>query len=159
MTILCSDIVVGAYRRLGLLPLGMTLTTDRANEGITAFNDVLYALQSEATTEPTPLALSGGDVINGAYSSAASTPNLGILYDLTMPYVSSSVFPLDAQYSSGMKALTAMELADLNGMQVPKHVQQAAGKCRRMLLGDYIRPILAQQDPIFPLMPSMRSRR
>ena len=37
------DIVAGAYRRLGLLPLGADLDPDRAAAGLAAYNDMLNA--------------------------------------------------------------------------------------------------------------------
>ena len=50
------DIIAGAYRRLGLLPLGSDLDPDRAAAGLCAYNDMMNAWAADGIFPggPTP---------------------------------------------------------------------------------------------------------
>jgi hypothetical protein len=165
------DIVAGAYRRLGLLPLGADLDPDRAAAGLAAYNDMLNAWAADGIfpggPNP-PIQETDGiylvcDFINGnapdtagAYPpygpSDASTPptNTELSLGLDAP------FPFAAQFVEGAKAMLAVELAPQSGIEAQPSIQRRAQKAYAALLAYYVIAPRAGQDTGLTWMPSLR---
>ena len=65
------DIISGAYCRLGLLPLGADLDPERAQAGLSAYNDMLDAWAADGSF---PAARTRQPRRRTAFSSAAALP-------------------------------------------------------------------------------------
>jgi hypothetical protein len=122
------EIISGAYRRLGLLPLGAELDPDRAAAGLTAYNDMLNAWAADGISPASaPLAFSLGDA-----------------------------FPFLPQFVEGAKAILAVELASASGIEAQPSTQKRARKAYAALLAYYVSAPQAGQDNGLTRMPSLR---
>jgi hypothetical protein len=165
------DVVTGAYRRLGLLPLGAELDPDRAAAGLAAYNDMLNAWAADGIFPGGPkLAVwqtdgdyIGGDLINGGIQAGAGAfPPYGPS-DAASPPAASSMslgfdaeFPFAPQFVEGTKALLAVELASQSGIEPLPSVQKRARKAHEALLAYYVVAPRAGQDAGLAWMPSLR---
>jgi hypothetical protein len=166
-----SDIIAGAYQRLGLLALGADLDSDRAAAGLAVYNDMLNAWAADGIFPGGPYPpvqqsdgfCAGGDFIDGNAAmtqggyqpygpSDASTPPSGsaLSYDLD------DAFPLAPQFVEGAKALLAVELAPQSGIEPQPSLQERARKSRAALLAYYVIAPNAGQDTGLIWMPSLR---
>jgi hypothetical protein len=130
-----SDIITGAYQRLGLLPLGADLDPDRAAAGLAAYNDMLNAWAADGIFPGAPSALSSGAALSYSLDDA---------------------FPLAPQFVEGAKALLAVELAPQSGIEPQPSLQERARKSRAALLAYYMIAPNAGQDTGLTWMPSLR---
>ena len=130
-----SDIIAGAYQRLGLLPLGADLDPDRAASGLAAYNDMLNAWAAD-----------------GIFPGAPSAPSSGT----ALSYSLDEAFPLAPQFVEGAKALLAVELAPQSGIEPQPSLQERARKSRAALLAYYVITPNAGQDTGLTWMPSLR---
>ncbi|MFZ1109474.1 MAG: hypothetical protein WAN43_14175 [Rhodomicrobium sp.] len=165
------DIVAGAYRRLGLLPLGADLDPDRAAAGLATYNDMLNAWSADGIfpggpnppIQETDGAYLIGDFINGnvpdtagAYPpygpSDASTPPAGAALSLGL----GDPFPFPAQFLEGTKAMLAVELAPQSGIEPQPSIQRRAEKAYQALLAYYVVAPRAGQDTGLTWLPSLR---
>ncbi len=165
------DIIAGAYRRLGLLPLGSDLDPDRAAAGLATYNDMLNAWAADGIFPggPNPPAaetdgiIFSDDIINGDItgcsgpyppygpSDTSKPPNPEPLsYGLNDP------FPLLAQFVEGAKAILAVELASASGIEAQASTQKRAQKAYTALLAYYVIAPQASQDIGLTWMPSLR---
>jgi hypothetical protein len=166
------DIVAGAYRKLGLLPLGANLDPDRTAAGLAAYNGMLNAWAAEGIfpgAPPPPLQPFGdenvcGNFINGGGpSSAAGFPPYGPS-DGSAPPSSAALsfglddpFPFPAAFVEGAKAMLAVELAPESGIEPQPSIQNRAEKARQAMLAYYVIAPRAGQDPTW--MPSLHRLR
>ena len=130
-----SDIIAGAYQRLGLLPLGADLDPDRAAAGLAAYNDMLNAWAAD-----------------GIFCGDPSAPSS----DTALSYSLDDAFPLAPQFVEGAKALLAVELAPQSGIEPQPSLQDRARKSRAALLAYYVIAPNAGQDTGLTWMPSLR---
>jgi hypothetical protein len=165
------DIVAGAYRRLGLLPLGSDLDPGRAAAGLAMYNDMLNAWAADGIfpggpnppVQETDGIYFSDDFLNGsitdssgAYppygpSDTATPPNpLPLSYGLNDP------FPLLSQFVEGAKAILAVELASASGIEAQASTQKRAQKAYAALLAYYVVAPQASQDTGLTWMPSLR---
>ncbi len=164
------DIIAGAYRRLGLLPLGSDLDPDRAAAGLCAYNDMLNSWAADGIFPggPNPPiqetdGFYGGDFINGNLDAdAGAYPPYGPS-DTSRPpqpeplsYSLNDPFPFLAQFMEGTKAILAVELASASGMEPLPSTQKRAQKAYSALLAYYVIAPKAGQDIGLTWMPSLR---
>jgi hypothetical protein len=142
------DIVSGAYRRLGLLPLGDGLDPDRAAAGLTAYNDMLNAWAADGVfpggPNPPPQNADGP----GDFPAPPATPPLA--------FSLGDAFPFLPQFVEGAKAILAMELASASGIEAQPSTQKRARKAYAALLAYYVIAPQAGQDRGLTRMPSLR---
>jgi hypothetical protein len=165
------DIISGAYRRLGLLPLGADLDPDRAAAGLAAYNDMLSAWAADGIFPggPNPPiqiadgAFSGGDFLDGVMTDTAGTyPPYGPGDTATPPAPAALVsslgdaFPFLPQFAEGAKAILAVELASASGIEAQPSTQKRAQKAFAALLAYYVIAPGAGQDTGLTWMPSLR---
>jgi hypothetical protein len=160
------DIITGAYRKLGLLPLGANLDPDRAVAGLAAYNDMLNAwaadgIVPEAPYPPAAADPVGGDFINGGVGGVAyppygpgdaSTPSPASALSLTFD----DPFPFPAQFEEGAKAMLAVELASQSGIEPLPSIEKRARKAHEALLAYFVIAPRAGQDKAVTWMPSLR---
>ena len=165
------DIIAGAYRRLGLLPLGATLDPGRAEAGLAAYNDMLNAWAADGIFPggPNPPSMDLDDfnftsdfiddVVSdtaGAYPpygpSDTSTPRA----PAAMSFGLDETFPLLPQFVEGAKAILAVELASASGIEASASTQKRADKAYTALLAYYVVAPRAGQDIGLTWMPSLR---
>ncbi len=165
------DIIAGAYRRLGLLPLGSDLDPGRAEAGLIAYNDMLNAWAADGIFPGGPNPPSQNlddcsftsDFIDdvapdtaGAYPpygpSDASTPSTpgALCFGLD------DAFPLLPQFVEGAKAMLSVELASASGIEPLASTQKRAGKAYAALLAYYVVAPRVGQDIGLTWMPSLR---
>jgi hypothetical protein len=165
------DIIAGAYRRLGLLPLGADLDPDRAAAGLCMYNDMLNAWAADGIFPggPNPpinemdgIYLSD-DFINGdSTDSSGSYPPYGPSDTATpsnpapLSYSLNDPFPLLAQFVEGAKAILAVELSSASGIEAQPSTQKRAQKAYAALLAYYVIAPQAGQDAALTWMPSLR---
>ena len=165
------DIIAGAYRRLGLLPLGADLDPVRAADGLAAYNDMLNAWAADGIFPggPNPPAQENGGIyysdgfLNGDLTDASGSyppygPNDAATPPTTEPLVFglNDPFPLLAQFVQGAKAMLAAELASASGIEPPASVQKRANEGYKALLAFYVIAPQAAQDTGLTWMPSLR---
>jgi len=165
------DIIAGAYRRLGLLPLGSDLDPARAEAGLAMYNDMLNAWAADGIFPggPNPrIAETDGiffsdDFINGDITDCSGTyPPYGPSDTSTPPnpeplsYGLNDPFPLLAQFVEGAKAILAVELASASGIEAQPSTQKRAQKAYTALLAYYVIAPQASQDIGLTWMPSLR---
>ena len=165
------DIISGAYRRLGLLPLGADLDPDRAAAGLAAYNDMSNAWAADGIFPggPNPplqqmdVFYPGSDFIDGnpvepsgAYPpygpSDTSTPPAPV----PLSFGLNDEFPLLAQFVEGAKAILAVELASASGIEPLPSTQRRAQKAYQALLAYYVVAPRAGQDTALTWTPSLR---
>jgi hypothetical protein len=165
------DIISGAYRRLGLLPLGSDLDPDRAVAGLAMYNDMLNAWAADGiipgAPNPPPLSTDGvflnGDFLDGAAADMAGTfPPFGP-GDTSMPPAPAALafslddaFPFLPQFGEGAKAILAVELASASGIEAQPPAQRRAQRAYAALLAYYVIAPRAGQDLGVTWMPSLR---
>jgi hypothetical protein len=169
--ITARDIIAGAYRRLGLLPLGSDLDPERAAAGLATYNDMLNAWAADGIfpggpNPPLPetdgIYLSG-DFINGDVTDCSGAyPPYGPGGTATPPhpaplsYGLNDPFPLLSQFIEGAKAILAVELASASGIEAQASTQKRAQKAYAALLAYYVIAPQASQDTGLTWMPSLR---
>ena len=129
------DIIVGAYQRLGLLPLGSDLDPDRTAAGLAAYNDMLNAWAAD-----------------GIFPGGPSAPSSGS----ALSYSLDDAFPFAPQFVEGAKALLAVELAPQSGIEPLASTQRHAEKAYAALLAYHVIAPAADQDTGLTWMPSLR---
>lgn len=169
--ITARDIIAGAYRRLGLLPLGSDLDPDRAAAGLAMYNDMLNAWATDGIFPggPNPPTQNTGGVYlsddfiagnvadaSGAYppygpGDTASPPN-----PAPLSYGFNDAYPFLAQFVEGAKAMLAVELAANSGFEPPPSLQKRAQKAYQALLAYYVIAPQASQDTGLTWSPSLR---
>lgn len=165
------DIIAGAYRRLGLLPLGADLDPDRAQAGLFAYNDMLNAWAADGIfpggpnmpIEETDGYYADGDFIDGSVPLAAlAYPPYGPS-DASAPASTSALslglddaFPFLPQFEEGAKAILAVELAPQSGIEALPSIQKRAQKAYEALLAYNVVAPRAGQDTGLTWMPSLR---
>ncbi len=163
------DIISGAYRRLGLLPLGADLDPDRANAGLCAYNDMLNAWAADGIFPGGPYppiqqtdGISGGGFIDGNTANAGGYPPYGPGDASTPPapvalaFGLNDAFPLLPQFEEGAKAILAVELASASGIEALPSTQKRAQRAHQALLAYYVVAPRAGQDIGLTWMPSLR---
>jgi hypothetical protein len=165
------DIISGAYRRLGLLPLGADLDPDRAAAGLAMYNDMLNAWAADGIFlgGPNPPiqnadgVLSAGDFLDGTVTgTAGSYPPYGPGDTSTPPVPAALAFSLDdafpllPQFAEAAKAILAVELASASGIEAQASTQKRAQKAYAALLAYYVIAPRAGQDIGLTWMPSLR---
>ncbi len=165
------DIIAGAYRRLGLLPLGADLDPDRAQEGLCAYNDMLNAWAADGIfpggpnppIQETDGIYLAGDFLNGnATDASGNYPPYGPSDTPTPPnsaplaYGLNDPFPFLAQFAEGAKAMLAVELASASGIEAQPSTQRRAQAAYKALLAYYVIAPQAGQDSALTWMPSLR---
>ncbi len=120
------DIITGAYRRLGLLPLGADLDPERTAAGLSAYNDMLNAWAADGIFPGGPYPPiqqadgfnASGDFIDGSIAlTGGAYPPFGPSDTSTPPsgselsYGLDDAFPFLPQFIAGAKAMLAVELA------------------------------------------------
>ncbi len=165
------DIIAGAYRRLGLLPLGANLDPDRAAAGLAMYNGMLNAWGADGVfpggpnppTQNTDGVFFSDDFIDGnvtdssgAYApygpgDTASPPN-----PEPLSYGFNDAFPFLAQFVEGTKAMLAVELAASSGVEPLPSLQKRAQQAYQALLAYYVIAPQASQDIGLTWMPSLR---
>lgn len=165
------DIIAGAYRRLGLLPLGSDLDPERAAAGLAMYNDMLNAWAADGIfpggPNP-PIAETDGiffsdDFINGDITDCSGAyPPYGPS-DTSRPpkpeplsFGLNDPFPLLAQFVEGTKAILAVELASASGIEAQSSTQKRAQKAYAALLAYYVIAPQASLDIGLTWMPSLR---
>ncbi len=166
-----SDIIAGAYGRLGLLPLGADLDPDRAAAGLAVYNDMLNAWAADGIfpggpnlpVQQTDGTYLGGDFINGEIdASAGAYPPFGPSDASTPPNPAAlslgldDDFPFLPQFVEGAKAMLAVELASASGIEAQPSTQRRAQKAYAALLAYYVIAPEAGQDTALTWMPSLR---
>ncbi len=165
------DIVAGAYRRLGLLPLGADLDPGRAEAGLAAYNDMLNAWAADGIFPGGPYPPiqqtdgfdASGDFIDDDVSDTAGAyPPYGPSDTATPPasaalsFSLDDAFPLLPQFVEGAKAILAVELASASGIEASASTQKRAEKAYAALLAYYVIAPRAGQDIGLTWMPSLR---
>ena len=165
------DIISGAYRRLGLLPIGADLDPDRAQAGLAAYNDMLngWAADGIFPGGPNPpiqetdgLLLTSNFVDGVATDTTGAYPPYGPGDTSTPPapeelsFSLDDAFPLLAQFVEGTKAILAVELASASGIEALPATQKRAQKAYAALLAYYVIAPRAGQDTGLTWMPSLR---
>jgi hypothetical protein len=142
------DIISGAYRRLGLLPLGADLDPERAAAGLAAYNDMLNAWAADGIFPggPNP-PVQHTDGTGDIPAPPAPAPLAFSLGD---------AFPFLPQFTEGAKAILAMELASASGIEAQPSTQKRAQKAYAALLAYYVIAPGAGQDIGLTWMPSLR---
>ncbi|MBJ7533099.1 hypothetical protein JDN40_03095 [Rhodomicrobium vannielii ATCC 17100] len=123
------DVITGAYRRLGLLPLGANLDPARAIAGLQAYGGMLSAWAADG-------------IIAGSV-----TPETADLDD---------DFPLPPRFVEGAKALLAVELASESGIEAQTSIQSRAKKAYAAMLAAFVCAPSAAQDRALTALPSQR---
>ncbi|MFT4078685.1 hypothetical protein [Rhodomicrobium sp.] len=123
------DVITGAYRRLGLLPLGANLDPARAVAGLQAYGGMLAAWAADGIV--------AGNV----------TPETADLDD---------DFPLPPCFVEGAKALLAVELASESGIEAQPSIQSRAKKAYAAMLAAFVAAPEASQDRALTALPSQR---
>jgi hypothetical protein len=158
MMIAARDIISGAYRRLGLLPLGADLDPDRAAAGLAMYNDMLNAWAADGIFPggPNPPPQNPDGLSCGAYPpfgpGDASTPPAPV----ALPFSLDDGFPFLPQFVEGAKAILAVELASASGIEAQASTQKRAQKAYAALLAYYVIAPQAGQDIGLTWMPSLR---
>ena len=165
------DVIAGAYRRLGLLPLGSDLDPGRAEAGLAAYNDMLNAWAADGLFPGGPNPPSQdlddffftSDFIDDVVSDTAGAyPPYGPSDTATPPAPAALFFGLDdafpflPQFVEGAKALLAVELASASGIEALASTQKRAGKAYAALLAYYVIAPRSGQDIGLTWMPSLR---
>jgi hypothetical protein len=164
------DIIAGAYRRLGLLPLGADLDPDRAEAGLAAYNDMLNAWAADGIFPGGPSLPSqnrddlffSSDFIDGVTDMEEAYPPYGPGDASTPPAPSAlrlaldAAFPLPPIFVEGAKALLAVELASASGMEALPSTQKRAQRAYAALLAYYVIAPRSGQDIGLTWMPSLR---
>lgn len=165
------DIIAGAYRRLGLLPLGADLDPSRASAGLAMYNDMLNAWAADGIflggpnppAQDTDGVFLSDDFIDGSVvdsaggyppygpGDAASPPN-----PEPLSYGFNDAFPFLAQFVEGVKAMLAVELAASSGIEPLPSLQMRAQKAYKALLAYYVIAPRASQDIGLTWSPSLR---
>jgi len=155
-----SDIVSGAYRRLGLFPVGTTLDTARQTEGLATFNGLVDELLSDGiapnTTPSAPQAYQMPVNINtflpyGPNDAKSPPTNMtasGFQWSDTFPYL--------PQFSESFKDFLAVRLAANSGITALPEVQRAARKLHDNMLAFAVIAPVADTDQTLQWMPSLR---
>jgi hypothetical protein len=138
------DVIAGAYRRLGLLPLGSDLDPGRAEAGLAAYNDMLNAWAADGLFPGGPNPPSQD--LNDFFFTAPATLSFGL----------DDAFPFLPQFVEGAKALLAVELASASGIEALASTQKRAEKAYAALLAYYVIAPRAGQDIGLTWMPSLR---
>lgn len=165
------DIIAGAYRRLGLLPLGADLDPDRAAAGLAAYSDMLNAWAADGIfpggPNP-PIAETDGIFFDGDFIDGEITNCSGAYPpygpgDTSRPpkpeplsFGLNDPFPFLAQFAEGTKAILAVELASASGIEALPSTQKRAQKAYAALLAYYVIAPQAGQDIGLTWMPSLR---
>ena len=165
------DIVAGAYKRLGLLPLGADLDPDRAASGLTAYNDMLNAWAADGIFPGGPNApgRNASDVYStsgfidgavtedaGAYPPYGPSDAAAPSSPAALSYTLDDEFPLLSQFVEGAKAMLAVELASASGIEALPSTQKRAVKAYAAMLAYYVAAPRAGQDNGLTWMPSLR---
>jgi hypothetical protein len=165
------DIIAGAYRRLGLLPLGADLDPGRAAAGLAMYNDMLNAWAADGVfpggpslpTQNTDGVFLGDDFIDGnVMDSAGGYPPYGPSDTSSPPnpaplsYGFDDAFPFLAQFLEGAKAMLAVELASGSGVEPLPSLQKRAQNAYQALLAYYVVAPQASQDIGLTWSPSLR---
>ncbi len=165
------DIIAGAYRRLGLLPLGADLDPGRAEAGLYAYNDMLNAWASDGIFPggPNPPSQNLNDLFFTSDFIDDVVSDTGTAYppygpsDAAMPpappalaFGLDDAFPLLPQFVEGAKAILAVELASASGIEAMASTQKRAEKAHAALLAYYVIAPRAGQDIGLTWMPSLR---
>jgi hypothetical protein len=165
------DIIAGAYRRLGLLPLGSDLDPGRAQAGLAAYNDMLNAWAADGIFPGGPKQpirdlddlFFTRDFIDGVITDTAGAyPNYDPSDTSTPPAPAAlslgldDAFPFLSQFIEGTKAILAVELASASGVEALASTQKRAQKAYAALLAYYVIAPRAGQDIGLTWMPSLR---
>jgi hypothetical protein len=121
------DVVAGAYRRLGLVPLGQNLDAARAAAGMEALNDLI-----------------------------ASWAAQGIAIGVALPLSLSDNWPLDPMHVQGVKAILAVALASNSGIEASPSVQREAKAGWTTLASQYLATPEAAEDQGLIWLSSLR---
>ncbi len=165
------DIISGAYCRLGLLPLGADLDPERAQAGLSAYNDMLDAWAADGifpggpnppTAQADGIFLSGGFADGEPGSPAGGFPPYGPGDTSTPPGTAplsaslNAQFPFPASFVEGAKALLAVELASASGMEALPSTQKRAQRAYAAMLAYCVVSPRAGLDAGLTWMPSLR---
>jgi hypothetical protein len=165
------DIIAGAYRLLGLLPLGSDLDPDRAAAGLAMYNDMLNAWACDGIfpggpnppIQDTDGALFGDGFTDGdTGGNAGGYPPYGPSDTQVPPmpeplcYGLNDAFPLLAQFVEGAKAILAADLAPAAGIEPQPSLQKRTQRAYAALLAYYVIAPSAGQDIGLTWMPSLR---
>jgi len=123
------DVITGAYRRLGLLPLGANLDPARAVAGLEAYADMLAGWAAD------------GIDTGGVTPETADLDN---------------DFPLSPRFVEGAKALLAIELASQSGIEALPSIKSRAKKAYAAILAASVAAPAAAQDAALTRLPSQR---
>jgi hypothetical protein len=138
------DIIAGAYRRLGLLPLGADLDPDRAGAGLSMYNDMLNAWAADGIIP--------GPAKPPLQFAHCASPDAAPAADYSL----NDDFPFLPQFVEGAKAMLAVELASASGMEAQPSTQDRAKKAYEALLAHYMSAPRAGQDLALTWLPSLR---
>jgi hypothetical protein len=138
------DVIAGAYRRLGLLPLGSDLDPGRAEAGLAAYNDMLNAWAAD------------GLFPGGPNPPSQDPDDFFFTAPVTLSFGLDDAFPFLPQFVEGAKALLAVELASASGIEALASTQKRAEKAYAALLAYYVIAPRAGQDIGLTWMPSLR---
>ena len=150
------DIIAGAYRRLGLIPLGADLDPDRSVAGLAAYNDMLNAWAADGifpggpnppTQEMDGIYFEDGFLNGDITNSSGAYPPYGPSDTATPPL---------AQFVEGAKAILAVELASASGIEALPSTQKRAQKAYAALQAYYVIAPQAGHDTGLTWMPSLR---
>ena len=165
------DIIAGAYRRIGLLPLGSDLDPGRAQAGLAAYNDMLNAWGADGIFPGAPnppsqdlddFFFTSGFINDVVSDTAGAYPPYGPGDTATPPAPAALSFSLDdafpflPQFEEGAKAILAVELASASGIEALASTQKRAEKAYAALLAYYVIAPRAGQDIGLTWMPSFR---
>jgi hypothetical protein len=165
------DIIAGAYRRIGLLPLGSDLDPDRAQAGLAAYNDMLNAWGADGIfpSGPNPPSQDLDDFLftsgfidgvvpdtAGAYPPYGPSDTATPAASAPLSFSLNDAFPFLPQFVEGAKAILAVELASASGIEALASTQKRAEKAYAALLAYYVIAPRAGQDIGLTWMPSLR---
>ena len=165
------DIISGAYRRLGLLPIGAGSRSGPGSAGLAAYNDMLNGWAADGIFPGGPNPPSPGTdgllltsnfadgvataVTAGGYPPMAQAiPRRRQIPDRSCRGLERS-FPLPAQFVEGAKAILAVDLRPRAGSRRCLDAKTGAEGLRAMLAYYVISP-RAGQDTGLTWMPSLR---